>query len=318
MSSRFLPPGIAIGTVLVLLTGCGDDANGPLPRVASVANGQYLVEHVGACGDCHTPRDNSGTPLPGKTLAGGVRFDLPFGAVYSRNLTPDNATGIGTWTDAEITTAIRTGVAPARAGANPADAQLFPVMPYWLYGYLSDNDVQDIVAFLRTRTAVNNAVPPDSIAPAFRVTWPLQAGIPSATPASSAGKHGQYLVTIAGCIDCHTVPKADVTGNPADAGVAIERFLAGGREFGLGPLGSVHSKNITPDLTTGIGSWTTAEIDSAIAYGIDDQGRLLCPPMPWPVYRGLSASDRADIVAYLRGIPPILNDVPDDPTVCPR
>ncbi len=318
MRSTFLTSGIAVGAVLALLAGCGDDSSSPQPHVASTANGQYLVEHVAGCGDCHTPIDAAGHPWQWMVLAGGVRFDLPFGAVYTRNITPDSATGIGSWTDAEIVTAIRTGISPAHAYPNADDAKLFPIMPYWLYGHLSDNDAQDIVAFLRTVTPVHNAVPADSIPPAVRATWPLQPGIPSATPASSAKERGKYLVTIAGCIDCHTVSKSDVTGIPTDPGVATELFLAGGREFEIGPLGTVHSKNLTPDPTTGIGTWTAAQIDSAIAYGIDDEGRLLCPPMPWPVYQAMTASDRSDIVAYLKGIPPIVNAVPEDSTICPR
>lgn len=308
MRSKVLVSGLAAGALFAWLAGCGNSPSGPATHVASAANGQYLVENVMGCGDCHTPRDNFGQPLPGKTLAGGVRFDLPFGAVFSRNLTPDNTVGIGTWTDAEIITAIRTGVAPAHEFTDPLDAQLFPVMPYWLYGHLTDNDVADIVAFLRTLTPSNNVTHPDSI-PAFaRVTWPTQEGIPNPNPLTGAAVHGKYLVTLAGCIDCHTVGKADVTGIPTDPGVATERFLAGGRDFG--PL---QSKNITPDLATGIGLWRTAQIDSAFADGIDDEGNLLCPPMPWPVFHGMRTGDRSDIVAYLRAIPPVSNTVPDHP-----
>ena len=308
MRSKLLVSGLAAGAVFAWLAGCGNSPSGPTTHIASAANGQYLVQHVMGCGDCHTPTDNLGRPLPGMTLAGGVQFELPFGSVYSRNLTPDNTNGLGTWTDDEIVTAIRTGVAPAHAFANPLDAQLFPVMPYWLYGHLTDNDVHDIVAFLRSLPPVNNAPTPDGIPPFARVTWPTQEGIPDASPQTNARIHGKYLVTLAGCIDCHTVGKADVTGIPTDPGVAIERFLAGGRDFG--PL---QSKNITPDLATGIGNWTPAQIDRAFSQGIDDEGDQLCPPMPWPVYQGMNPKDRADIVAYLRAIPPVSNTVPIHP-----
>jgi mono/diheme cytochrome c family protein len=307
-------------TVLALacLAGCNDDSTSPAPYVPDVAHGQYLVQHVAGCGDCHTPMDNTGQPIAGLTLAGGQRFDLPFGAVYARNLTPDNDTGLGTWSVDQIATAIRTGTAPAHTGRPATDGQLFPVMPYWLYGSMTSADAQDIAAYLKSVPAVHNAVPVDSIPEAMRVVWPLQTGIPDATPASATTERGKYLVTVAGCIDCHTKPKSEVTGNPADPGVALDLFLAGGREFGLGPLGTIHSKNITPDSTTGIGNWTTTQIDSAIAYGYDDERRALCPPMPWPVFQGMTSSDREAIIAYLRGIPGVVNDVPDDPTVCPR
>jgi mono/diheme cytochrome c family protein len=309
----------ALGFSLIVVAGCGDDDGGPAPpRVPDAANGEYLVEHVTACGDCHTPRDAGGVPLPGQTLAGGVRFDLPFGVVYTRNITPDSATGIGSWSDAEIITAIRTGQSPEPPGGSTDEAKLFPIMPYWLYGHLTDADAQDIVAYLRSVPAVNNLVPSDSIPSTFRQVWPLQQGIPNANPNNSSQQRGKYLVTVAACIDCHTLPKSEVSGNPADAGVALQLFLAGGRQFGLGPLGTVHSKNITPDVATGIGSWSPTQIDSAIAYGYDDEGNTLCPPMPWPIYRGLTQSDRDAIVAYLRGIAPISHPVPEDSLQCPR
>ena len=73
--------------------------------------GRYLMSSIVACGNCHTPMGPNG-PLPGQELAGGTVFDeQPFTA-YAPNITPDKDTGIGSWTDAQIATAIRDGRRP--------------------------------------------------------------------------------------------------------------------------------------------------------------------------------------------------------------
>ena len=314
MHARILRRGLWAGAAVALgFAGCNDSTS-PAKYVPNKANGQYIVEHVSDCGGCHSQTDDMGRPIQGLEYAGGVRFDVPpFGAVYTRNITPDPRTGIGLWTDQEIIDAFRTGKAP---DFTRAPGKLFPIMPYWLFGHMSDNDAHDVVAFLRSLPAVHNVVKDDSIPESARITWPLQEGIPDATPAGDQTRRGKYLVSLGGCIECHTPLNAE-RAHPELPGVDLSIFLAGGREFDLGPLGIVHTKNITPDAATGIGSWTPVQIDSALAFGYDEKRTPLCPPMPWPAYQGMAKSDRDAIIAYLRGIPPINHSVPEDSTNCP-
>lgn len=113
---------------------------------------------------------------------------------------------------------------------------------------------------------------------------------------------GRYLVeSIAGCGNCHTPkgPNGDLPG----------MALAGGQVFDEQPFRAVAS-NITPDPETGIGRWTDAQIARAIREGVRPDGRIIGPPMPFELYRGISDDDLAAMVAYLRSVPAVRNAVP--------
>src|SRR5690606_32017074 len=90
---------------------------------------------AGGCG-CHTPEK-------GPIGAGGVEIETPFGTFYSTNITSDPEHGIGAWSDAEIARAIRSG--ELRDGSVEA-----PVMPYFAYAGMADDDLRDLIAYLRT------------------------------------------------------------------------------------------------------------------------------------------------------------------------
>lgn len=316
---RKLTACIAALSVLMVFSfvACDEDTttNPPGSNTGDKVRGKYLVENVAACADCHSQRNQMGQVIDSLAFAGGVEFAIPgLGSVYSANITPDSSEGIGAWTDEQIITAIRVGRAPvhSHAGVPSADSILFPVMPYWIYAHLTDADVKDIVAYLRSIKAVRNEVAEGTIPPQARMLWSKQTGIPDATPNNAQTQRGKYLVTIA-CIDCHTPPAA-TQQNPLAQGLNMSLFMAGGR-----PFGPVASQNITPDNATGIGTWTPAQIDSAFAFGWTPEHEAICPPMPWMAYNGMTKSDRDAIVAYLRGIPAINNLVPRDTSIhCPH
>jgi len=113
---------------------------------------------------------------------------------------------------------------------------------------------------------------------------------------------GKYLATVAGCEDCHT---------PIDErGLSVAgREFAGGYPFPLGPLGTVFTKNLTPDKETGLGNWTDDEIKRAIRSGVSRDGLHLFPVMPYKIYNNMAESDINDIIAYLRSLKPINNPV---------
>src|SRR5215475_3676015 len=115
---------------------------------------------------------------------------------------------------------------------------------------------------------------------------------------------GKYLVQLAGCTDCHT--PGHLLGKPDMA-----RFLGGSDVgFEIPGLGIVVGPNLTPDIGTGLGSWTSDEIVTAIQTGVRPDGRILAPVMPWRAYAGLTKSDSAAIVEYLRSLRPVTNKVP--------
>ena len=114
---------------------------------AAVARGKYLVT-IASCHDCHTPGFFLGKPDMARYLGGSdVGFELPgLGVFHGPNLTPDKATGLGSWTDAQVVAAIQ-------MGARPDGRLLAPIMPYHAYATLTKQDAEAIVAFLRSRPA---------------------------------------------------------------------------------------------------------------------------------------------------------------------
>ncbi len=135
----------------------------------------------------------------------------------------------------------------------------------------------------------------------------LAASALAATPAGAADKQierGKYLVTLATCTDCHT--PGSFLGKPD-----MTRFLGGSDVgFAIPNLGVFVGRNLTPDKETGLGSWTRAQIVTAITTGKRPDGRELAPIMPWHAYSKLVPSDAAAIAAYLQSLPAMKHEVP--------
>ena len=114
-------------------------------------------------------------------------------------------------------------------------------------------------------------------------------------------ERGRYLMqSIVACGNCHTPQGPD--------GPLPGMELAGGTPFEL-PGIRAYAANITPDPETGIGGWTDAQIITAIREGKRPDGTTIGPPMPIGMYRGMSDTDVKAIVAYLRSVPPVKNEV---------
>ena len=126
---------------------------GPTWAQSQVERGKYLAT-LGDCVDCHTPGYFFGKPDMTRYLGGSdVGFEIPgLGVFNGRNITPDKETGIGSWTDEQIATAITTG-------KRPDGRQLAPIMNYPAFVNMTKEDVAAVVAYLRTIPPVNNKVP---------------------------------------------------------------------------------------------------------------------------------------------------------------
>jgi mono/diheme cytochrome c family protein len=132
----------------------------------------------------------------------------------------------------------------------------------------------------------------------------LTALLSDAACAQSQIERGKYLVTIASCSDCHT--RGYFFGKPDPA-----YYLAGSDvAFAIPGLGAFVGRNLTPDKETGLGNWTTEQILTALQKGIRPDGRQLAPSMPWRAYASLTQADALAIVAYLRSLPPVKNEIP--------
>jgi len=284
---------LLLGTDLFPLSAA-TAASTPLPDL--VARGKYVLGAAGGCG-CHTEL--------GKTLnSGGRKYEGPFGTVYSTNITPDKETGIGTWTDEQIITAIR-------LGRRPNGDRLIPVHPYIVFNGMAEEDLRALVAYLRSVPPVTRPNQPKKIVPLFEsVALPVWLAafapkeIPPPMAPTSGVARGEYLVRAIGhCGECHT-PRTltQATDN--------SRFLAGTQK---GPDGTP-VQNITPDKDTGL-TWSVDEIAWFLGTGNKPDGDVVGGVMGEVIqgtsagYKDLTEADRLAIARYLKSIPPIKNKV---------
>jgi mono/diheme cytochrome c family protein len=288
---------IAIACGLLLLAGsAGAMAQSPGER------GAYLVNTIMACGNCHTPRDADGKPIVDKEFSGGLTFTTPAFVATAPNITPDLKTGIGSWSDAEIKRALVEGMRPGHGRLS--GVPLAAIMPANFYKALLPDDLDAVVAYLRNVKPIRNESPdPVYKTPVRRDPYPdAEAGFNKAMFADPV-RRGAYLVTIGHCMECHSAWSRGVSDFKGGLG-------RGGRAFPAregSPAGTPDSiaANITSHPTAGIGGWSDAEIGRAITHGIARDGRALKPPMAYSYYAGLTEADLADIVAYLRNVPPL-------------
>ena len=270
----------------VLLVGC---LSSVAPAETPIERGSYLVNTIGACGNCHA-RDSAFNRIP--DLAGGMEEDVEIGHIVMPNITPDPETGMGKWTEAEIVQALRDGVRPDGSLIGPP--MLIPV-----YRQMSDHDAAAIAAYLRSlkpvknsliRSQYKNPLPPSYGSPVTHVEEPV--------PTSKAA-YGGYLVSIGHCVLCHTPPG---DGTPFNMSLAY----SGGREFPrFGQIAPSVSPNITTDPEQAIGKWSDDDIKKAITQGIRPDGAKLLGPMPYEWYAQIAPADLDAIVAFLRTIKPI-------------
>ena len=269
-----------------------------------VERGRYLVNTVMACGNCHTPKGSDGIPIAGKELSGGAAFYVPPFAATAANITPDRDTGIGTWSDEDIKRALITGLRPEHARL--PGAPLAAIMPANFYKALTAEDLDAVVAYLRSIPAVKNEVPPPEYKmPVMRGTYTDAEKQYTLNSLTDQVTRGRYLATIGHCMECHTPM---VRGAPDFA----NGLGKGGRVFSPTEIKGLpstwdgsKSRNITADSEAGLGKWTDAEIKRAITQGISRDGTALKPPMAYAAYANMTDDDLDAIVAWLRTVPPL-------------
>lgn len=274
-----------------------------------LARGHYLVENVSVCVHCHSQGDLTlfGSPPKPGTVGGGGTCLTPEqgfpGTVCAPNLTPDPDTGLGQWTDGEILRAVREGV--SRDGR-----PLVSFMPYALYREMSDEDAQAVVAYLRTLSPLRQTQPPPHLNFPLSVIMrfmpkPLEGPVSAPSPKDSVA-YGRYLVTVAGCKECHTPVNARHEPLPG-------RYLAGGQEFVLEKGYVVRSANLTPH-ETGLGGLSRDSFIGLFKQHVLAESRREVPPrfntvMAWNSYAGMTEQDLGAIYDYLRTVPPVDNTV---------
>lgn len=122
-----------------------------------VAYGKYLVT-IAACQDCHTQVDDKGAFIAGTEMAGGRKFPMPGGDIRSANLTSDNATGVGAWTEESFVSRFTKFRTPAEAKRSVGVKDFNSIMPWTMYAGMKDSDLKAIFAYLKTVKPINNQV----------------------------------------------------------------------------------------------------------------------------------------------------------------
>ncbi|MBB3774045.1 mono/diheme cytochrome c family protein, partial [Angulomicrobium tetraedrale] len=292
------PYGFAKGTPVALA-----DAKGPSPTgvPAELAGADEptraaYIARMADCEACHTAKG-------GQPFAGGRAFVLPFGTIYTPNITPDPETGIGKWTDAQFLDAVHRGIAPD-------GSRYYPAFPYPSYTMLTDADALAIKAYLFALSPVKQPNRPNSFAFPFNQRWLMAIWatlfnsdtrfepVPEQSP---EWNRGAYLVEAAGhCGECHT-PR-----NPMQA-MDQRRKFAGGVAEGW------NAYNISSDTVSGVGDWSAEQLTAYLAAGHAAGRGSASGPMGEAVALSLShltASDIDAIVTYLKSVPPVASDLP--------
>jgi len=287
---------VALGIAAFFLLNRGDPSPGSAPPLVgapttatTIARGEYLTR-AADCVACHT------VPGSGKDFAGGVAFVLPFGTIYSSNITPDAETGIGAWSDEDFVRAVHDGV-------RKDGKHLYPAFPYTSYTALSRADVLAIKAYLFSLPPVKQLERLNELSFPFNQRWAMgfwnAAFFKSKRFTSDDSKpaqwnSGAYLATALGhCPECHT-PRNLAFGlkhGSELAGEAVQGWIA---------------YNITSDSQHGIGAWTDEQIAAYLKSGHAAGRASASGPMAEVVSNSLqylTAQDITSLVTYLRSAP---------------
>ena len=279
-----------LASVLLLLAVFPAMASSPL-----VQRGEYLAR-AGNCGSCHTAPG-------GEAMAGGVAFETPFGRIHSTNITPDEQTGIGNWTEAQFAQALRKGV-------RPDGTHLYPVFPYTAYTKVTDQDAAALFAYLKSVPAVSASPPENEMSFPFNqrrlmALWkalffeegPYQA-VADRTP---EWNRGAYLVEALGhCSACHS-PRNFLGAESSDAA------MTGGTYLDRVPTGEMRPWS-APNLTSaasGLGGWSVEDIAGYLKQGKNAHVSV-SGPMNEVIMNSTRHLNDADIQAmavYLKSVP---------------
>ena len=276
----------------------GDPTGVPasLAKASLIERGRYLAQ-AADCMACHTSQG-------GKDFAGGLAIRLPFGALYSTNITPDKETGIGNYSDQDFLNAVHRGI--RRDGA-----RLYPAMPFTSYTYMTDADALAIKAYLFSLPAVRAAASADTLMFPFNQRWATSVWsalfnantrFEPDTSQSPEWNRGAYLAeALAHCGECHT---------PRNLAFALNNR----RKFAGAVTAGWRAFNISSDKTTGIGAWRDDDVASYLSIGHADGHGTASGPMGEAVdhsFSQLAPEDIRAVVTYLRSVPAIAS--PDLP-----
>jgi mono/diheme cytochrome c family protein len=267
-----------------------------LAQADLVKRGEYLAR-AADCMVCHTAPD-------GAEYAGGLAFPLPFGTLYSTNITPDKATGIGNYGDRDFLNAIHRGM-------RPDGTHLYPAMPFTSYTYMTDTDALAIKAYLFSLAPVRALERANTLMFPFNQRWLMgmwswffneDVRFRPSEAKSAEWNRGAYIAeAMAHCGECHT---------PRNIAFALDNR----RKFGGALTAGWRAFNISSDKGSGLGTWSDDELFAYLSTGHAPGHGTAAGPMGEAVDRsfsGMSPTDIHALVAYLRSVPAVTSsDLP--------
>ena len=263
------------------------------------SKGQYILTAAGCIG-CHTTKGNL---KKGVLMSGGRALKTPFGIYYSPNITPDPKQGIGEWTEANF-------IESLRHGKNPKGEHYLPVFPYTSFTQMTDDDMRDLWAYMKTVPAIADPNIPHTAPAIFQMRftvgpWKMinfKSGAYTPRKDKSAEwNRGAYLVNALGhCGECHT-PR-NLMG-----GLKNDMYMAGDKN---GPDGEI-MPNITSHKKTGIGNWSIDDLESLFTLGMLPDGDFVGGGMAEVVENlgNLTSEDQKAIISYLISVKAIENKI---------
>lgn len=285
---------LLLASLIVVSNAAAWGQPAPGGAAPSAERGAYVFAIAG-CAHCHL--DPANRQAIG---AGGTALNTPFGVFYGPNITSHPERGIGRWTEAQFLRALRDGV-------RPDGAYYFPVFPYTAFTRMTDGDMRDLFAYVRSLPPIDRASTPHQVGFPFNIRllqffWRMlyfTRGPFGADPGRSAEvNRGAYLSeAMAHCQECHT-PRNFLGGLRASMAYAGTPDGPDGRPV----------PNITPDQPTGIGRWSAEDLATVLESGFTPEGDTLGRDMAPVVANGtsrLTGADRRAMVAYLRSLRPI-------------
>jgi mono/diheme cytochrome c family protein len=291
------------GYALLIVSHTGDEqatqpqGAGVPPDLAgkeTLARGEYLTR-AADCTACHTVAG-------GTAFAGGVAFKLPFGTIYSSNITADKDTGIGAWSDEDFIRAMH-------AGVGKDGRPFYPAFPYTSYTALSRDDILALKAYLFSLPPVRAPARANDLSFPYNQRWAVslwnalflqKQRFQPEKGKSEVWNRGAYLATALGhCGECHT---------PRNAAFAMKT----GQALAGEELQGWKAYNITSDKTHGIGQWSDRELADYLSKGHAAGRGTASGPMSEVVENSLqylTPSDITALVTYLRDVTPRSNDI---------
>ena len=272
---------------LLLMAALCLGAPGLASAQGDAKRGAYTAKLAGCIG-CHTDTKPGATPY-----AGGRALHTPFGVFYGPNITPHKDAGLGAWSEADFTRALR-------QGERPDGAHYFPAFPYASFTAMSDSDIKDLWAFLKSLPPVNKPNKEHDLkfpfGWRFLVTfwkWMFFGASAQTTTAQVTPEvqRGAYIArALAHCGECHT-PRNFLGGSKS------AQWFAGAK------LPEGWAPNLTP---TRLKKWSDADLKSYLQTGMTPDSDVAAEPMNEVITNTtsqLNPADMAALIAYLRTVP---------------